>query len=158
MKSIVAMAISSITVTVTAVPDPLVTPRAELAPRQTSSGDDPALLGWVDATNGQWSDLRSCDYPATYSTSGSYAQCCAPGSSDCIFWSSCSAATLFSPQTSLFCDQGYCNTAVVVPTVGASGGVSYLGCWATSLGQEPFTLIRDIGDGTYGMSLRGPER
>ncbi|RYN96243.1 hypothetical protein AA0120_g3293 [Alternaria tenuissima] len=146
MKSIVAMAISSTTVTVTAVPDPLITPRAELAPRQTSSRDDPALLGWVDATNGQWSDLRSCDYPATYSTSGSYAQCCAPGSSDCIFWSSCSAATLFSPQTSLFCDQGYCNTAVVVPTVGASGGVSYLGCWATSLGQGPFTLIRDIGD------------
>ncbi|RYN56351.1 hypothetical protein AA0118_g8201 [Alternaria tenuissima] len=82
------MAISSTTVTVTAVPDPLITPRAELAPRQTSSGDDPALLGWVDATNGQF----------------------------------------------------------VVPTVGASGGVSYLGCWATSLGQEPFTLIRDIGD------------
>jgi hypothetical protein len=53
MKSIVAMAISSTAVTVTAVPDPLITPRAELAPRQTSSGDDPALLGWVDATNGQ---------------------------------------------------------------------------------------------------------
>lgn len=53
MKSIVAMAISSTAVTVTAVSDPLITPRAELAPRQTSSGDDPALLGWVDATNGQ---------------------------------------------------------------------------------------------------------
>ncbi|KAL1795605.1 hypothetical protein ACET3X_005829 [Alternaria dauci] len=160
MKSIVAVAISFTAVTVAAVPDPLITPRAELAPRQTSAGEDPALVGWVDATNGQWSDLRSCDYPATYSTSGSYAQCCASGSSDCIFWSSCSAATLFAAQTSLFCDQGYCNTAVVVPTVGASEGVSYLGCWATSLGQEAFTLVRDIGNAdiaSSSMTVSGEE-
>ncbi|CAG5153234.1 uncharacterized protein ALTATR162_LOCUS3091 [Alternaria atra] len=146
MMPIVAIAGSVLAATATAALDPLITPRAELAPRQTPSGNDPALVGWVDATNEQWSDLRSCDYPATYSTSGSFAQCCASGSSDCIFWSSCSAATLFAAQTSLFCDQGYCNTAVVVPTVGASEGVSYLGCWATSLVQEAFTLVRDIGN------------
>jgi hypothetical protein len=164
-----------------AAPDPLITPRAQLAPRQ----DDPALLGWVDATNGQCtsihiffphhqsniifhpdstiilpsqinvltpppttvSDSRTCDYPATLSSSGSLAQCCA-SASPCIFWSSCSAGTLFASQTSLFCDQGYCNTAVLVPTAGASIGQSYLGCWATSLGQEPFTLVRDIGAGS----------
>jgi hypothetical protein len=79
------------------------------------------------------------------SRSGSLAQCCS--GSACTFWSSCSAGTLFASQTSLFCDQGYCNTAVLVPSIGASSGQNYLGCWATSLGQNPFTVIADIGSG-----------
>jgi hypothetical protein len=56
MKSIF-VAVASLIVTITAVPDPLTTPRAELAPRQ----DDPALVGWVDAINGECK-LRLC-YP-----------------------------------------------------------------------------------------------
>ncbi|CAO2653508.1 Nn.00g029190.m01.CDS01 [Neocucurbitaria sp. VM-36] len=135
-----------------AAPDPLITPRAELASRQDSS--DPALLGWVDAPNGQFSDQRSCDFPATLSSSGALAQCCA--SSSCTFWQSCSAGTLFSGQsTSLFCDQGFCNTAVIVPTVGASSGVSYLGCWATSLGGSAFTIVRDIGNAPVATASSG---
>ncbi|KAH6868504.1 hypothetical protein BKA58DRAFT_440950 [Alternaria rosae] len=145
MKSIAALAAYFLVAVTTAAPDPLITPRAELAPRQTSSESDPALVGWIDATDGQFSDLRSCDYPATFSTSGTFAQCCAPDS-DCTFWSSCSSAALLAGSTSLFCDQGYCNTAVVVPTVGASKGVDFLGCWATSLGTGAFTVVRDIGD------------
>jgi hypothetical protein len=43
---------------------------------------------------------------------------------------------LFAVQTSLSCDRGLCNTAVVVPTVCAREGVNYLGWWATSLGEE----------------------
>ncbi|KAF1912851.1 hypothetical protein BDU57DRAFT_521410 [Ampelomyces quisqualis] len=131
-------------VAVTAAADPQITPRAELAPRQNS---DPAFLGWVSAST--FTDNRSCDFPATVSRSGSLAQCCSGDS--CTFWSSCSAGTLFASQTSLFCDQGYCNTAVLAPTVGASGGQSYLGCWATSLGQSPFTIIADIGSAPQGQ-------
>ncbi|KAH7359831.1 hypothetical protein BKA66DRAFT_573939 [Pyrenochaeta sp. MPI-SDFR-AT-0127] len=130
----------SLIAAVAAAPDPLITPRAELSPRQNS---DPAVLGWVDATNGQFSDLRSCDFPATLSTSGALAQCCS--GSSCTFWQSCSAGTLFAQSTSLRCDQGFCNTAVIVPTVGATSGQSYLGCWATSLGESAFTVIKDIG-------------
>jgi hypothetical protein len=48
MKSII-VAVFGLGLAVVAVPDPLITPRAELAPRQ----DDPALVGWVDAINGQ---------------------------------------------------------------------------------------------------------
>lgn len=44
--SIVSLAVAA----AAAAPDPLITPRAALAPRQNT---DPALLGWVDATNGQ---------------------------------------------------------------------------------------------------------
>ncbi|KAF2846610.1 hypothetical protein T440DRAFT_359224, partial [Plenodomus tracheiphilus IPT5] len=133
--------IATFIATAAAAPDPLVTPRAVVAPRQ----DDPALLGWLDASNGQYSDRRTCDYPATLSTSATLAQCCSP-SSPCTFWQSCSAGTLFAgPSTSLFCDQGYCNTAVLVNTIGASSGPGYLGCWATSLGSGAFTVIRDVG-------------
>lgn len=53
MKSVIVLAVSFAFAMVTAVPDPLFTPRGELAPRQTSSGDDHALVGWVDATDGQ---------------------------------------------------------------------------------------------------------
>lgn len=45
-----ALTVASVVAAVAAVPDPLVTPRAELAARQDT---DPALLGWIDATNGQ---------------------------------------------------------------------------------------------------------
>jgi len=151
-----------------AAADPRITPPPVLVRRQDV---DPALLGWVDAVNGQCeslpalptasppfplglqshshtsldSDRRTCDYPATLSTSAALAQCCAPNT-PCTFWQSCSADTLFaSPSTSLFCDQGHCNTAVLVNTVGASTGVHYLGCWATSLGSSAFTIVRDIG-------------
>ncbi|KAF1850471.1 uncharacterized protein K460DRAFT_361251 [Cucurbitaria berberidis CBS 394.84] len=139
--------ITSLFAAAAAVPDPLITPRAALAPRQAR---DPALLGWVDAPNGQFSDQRSCDFPATLSSSGALAQCCA--TSSCTFWQSCSAGTLFAQQASLFCDQGYCNTAVLVPTVGASSGLQYLGCWATSLGEQAFTVVRDIGSGPVATS------
>ena len=53
MMPIVAIAGSVLAATATAALDPLITPRAELAPRQTPSGNDPALVGWVDATNEQ---------------------------------------------------------------------------------------------------------
>ncbi|KAH3911773.1 hypothetical protein HBI56_139470 [Parastagonospora nodorum] len=137
--------ISSLVALTAAAPDPLITPRAEVAARQDTN---PAALGYVSAST--FSDLRSCDYPATLSRSGSLAQCCQ--SSSCIFWSSCSAGTLFASQTSLFCDQGYCNTAVLVPTVGASSGQNYLGCWATSLGQSPFTIVADVGSAAVGVA------
>lgn len=92
------------------------------------------------------SDLRACDFPATLSSSAALAQCCTD--SACVFWQACSAGTLFaeSPSTSLRCDQGYCNTAIILPTVGAPAGHSYLGCWATTLGENPFTIVRDIGN------------
>ncbi|KAH7084454.1 hypothetical protein FB567DRAFT_82912 [Paraphoma chrysanthemicola] len=135
---------ASIVAIAAAAADPQVTPRAELAQRQNS---DPAFLGYISAAT--FSDARSCDFPATLSRSGSLAQCCA--SASCTFWSSCSAGTLFASQTSLFCDQGYCNTAVLVPTVGASSGQNYLGCWATSLGQNPFTIVANIGSASVGQ-------
>ena len=36
---------------------------------------------------------------------------------------------------------------VLVATPGATSGESYLGCWATSLGQDAFTIVRDVGSG-----------
>ncbi|KAH7385244.1 hypothetical protein DE146DRAFT_759499 [Phaeosphaeria sp. MPI-PUGE-AT-0046c] len=129
--------IGSLVALAAAAADPQITARAELAPRQ----DDPAFLGFVSASG--FSDARSCDFPATLSRSGSLAQCCA--SASCTFWSSCSAGTLFASQTSLFCDQGYCNTALLVNTLGANSANSYLGCWATSLGEAPFSIVRDLG-------------
>ncbi|KAH8725567.1 hypothetical protein GQ44DRAFT_771890 [Phaeosphaeriaceae sp. PMI808] len=129
---------------VAAAADPQITPRAELTPRQNN---DPAFLGYISAAT--FSDARSCDFPFTLSRSGSLAQCCS--STACNFWSSCSAGTLFAPSTSLFCDQGFCNTAVLVPSVGANSGQNYLGCWATSLGQNAFTIVRDIGSASVGQ-------
>ena len=101
------------------------------------------LITWNVVVNS-----RTCDYPAVVSTSGSLAQCCSNGV-ECVFWSSCSAATLFAQSTSLFCDQGLCNTGVLVPTVGASEGVSYLGCWPLNYGTAAFTMVMDIGSGTF---------
>ncbi|KAF2746756.1 hypothetical protein M011DRAFT_526833 [Sporormia fimetaria CBS 119925] len=129
---------------ISASPDPVITPLAHLHPRQNTP--DPSILGFI-STSGQsdFSDLRSCDYPATLSTSGTYAQCCTPNE-PCIFWSICSDNTLKAESTSVFCDQGYCNTAVMVATPGAEMGEAvYMGCWATSLGQDAFTIVRDLG-------------
>ncbi|KAE8854202.1 hypothetical protein PTNB73_01488 [Pyrenophora teres f. teres] len=88
---------------------------------------DPPI--WTGRPSPAWMviDSRTCDYPEVLSTSGSLAQCCRTGV-ECVFWSFCSAATLFAQSTSLFCDQGLCNTGVLIPTAGASEGVSYLGC------------------------------
>jgi hypothetical protein len=60
MKSTI-VAIISLVAAVTAAPDPLITPRAELAPRQHVH--DPELVGWVDAINGQ------CKLKTHFSTS-----------------------------------------------------------------------------------------
>ncbi|KAF2998963.1 hypothetical protein E8E13_007107 [Curvularia kusanoi] len=139
MKSSIALFGLAATVAV-ASPDPQITARAQLGKRQS----DPALLGYISESGASsFSDARSCDFPATLSSSGSLAQCCS--GSDCVFWSSCSAGTLFAQSTSLRCDQGFCNTAVLVPTPGAKSGESYLGCWATSLGQDAFTIVKDAG-------------
>jgi len=135
-----AVVLSSIVALAAAAADPQVTARAELlGPRQNS---DPALLGYL-SSGSSFSAARSCDFPATLSREGSYAQCCSGNS--CVFWTSCSAGTLFASQTSLRCDQGFCNTAVIQASVGASTANSYLGCWATSLGEQPFTLVANIG-------------
>lgn len=40
-----------------------------------------------------------------------------------------------------------------MPSVGASTGVSYLGCWATSLGESAFTIIKDVGSGMFLLSF-----
>lgn len=53
MKSVAALAAYFLVAVTTATPDPLITPRAELAPQQTSSESDAALVGWIDATDGQ---------------------------------------------------------------------------------------------------------
>ena len=53
MKTITAMAINFLVAAFTNPPNPLITPHAELAAQQTSSGSDPALVGWIDATDGQ---------------------------------------------------------------------------------------------------------
>ncbi|KAF2629088.1 hypothetical protein BU25DRAFT_409552 [Macroventuria anomochaeta] len=138
MKSTIA--ILSLAAVAAASPDPQITERAQVGKRQS----DPALLGYISESGASsFSDARSCDYPATLSSAGSLAQCCS--GSDCVFWSSCSAGTLFAQSTSLRCDQGFCNTAVLAVTPGARSGESYLGCWATSLGQDAFTIVRDVG-------------
>ena len=48
-------------------------------------------------------------------------------------------------STSYACETGICNTAILLPTAGANGGKSDLGCWATNFGSSAFTLIQDIG-------------
>ncbi|ORY18418.1 hypothetical protein BCR34DRAFT_554176 [Clohesyomyces aquaticus] len=144
MKTIVAFSAFALARIVAAVPDPLITPRAELQVGRRRD-TDPALVGWVSTSGASaFSDLQSCDFPATLSTSGSFAQCCAP-SSACNFWTTCNAGAVVGASTSVFCDSGYCNTGVIVPSLGASKGASYLACWPTSLGQGAFTLVRDIG-------------
>lgn len=46
MKAIIALSALALSHLVTAAPDPVITARAELVPRQ----DDPALLGWVSTS------------------------------------------------------------------------------------------------------------
>ncbi|KAG9196996.1 hypothetical protein G6514_002697 [Epicoccum nigrum] len=144
MKSSVLFAAAGLAGLATAAssPDAQITAAAQLGKHRRQA--DPALLGYISADGASsFSDARTCDFPATLSSSGSLAQCCS--GSDCVFWSSCSAGTLFAQATSLRCDQGYCNTAVLVATPGAKSGESYLGCWATSLGEGPFTIVKDVG-------------
>jgi hypothetical protein len=92
---------------------------------------------------------RSCDYPQTLSTSGSFAQCC-PESGSCPFYTACSSNTLLAAgsASAVPCDVDpglTCNTAVLATTAGASGGASYLACWQKSLGEGAFTFVQDIG-------------
>ena len=57
-------------------------------------------------------------------------------------------------STSYACETGICNTAIVLPTAGANGGKSDLGCWATNFGSSAFTLVQDIGTaGMYSVSV-----
>ena len=53
MKTITAMAINFLVAAFTHPPNSLITPHAELAAQHTSSGSDPALVGWIDTTDGQ---------------------------------------------------------------------------------------------------------
>ncbi|KAF2106174.1 hypothetical protein BDV96DRAFT_591314 [Lophiotrema nucula] len=156
MKAIIALSTIALAKFAIAAPDPAITARAQLVKRQ----DDPAMLGWVSTSGAsEFSNRQTCDFPATLSTSGSYAQCCAP-SSACNFWTTCSNNAVVAASTSVFCDNGLCNTGVIVPTTGAKEGTSYLGCWATSLGQDPFTMVQDIGSAPVatptGGSSSGP--
>lgn len=97
-------------------------------------------------------DLRTCDFPATLTRSGSYAQCCSP-SGPCNFYTSCSGNVLIAASTSVSCDTGFCNTGVIVASGGAqSGGASNLGCWATTLGTAPFSLVKTV-DSCESISL-----
>ncbi|KAF2270761.1 hypothetical protein CC78DRAFT_528486 [Lojkania enalia] len=125
-----------------ATPDPVITLRAELQPRQNA---DPSLVGWISTSGASaFSDVRSCDFPATLSSSGDFAQCCGT-SSACNFFTTCNGNILQAESTSVTCDIGICNTGVILESAGASKGLGYLGCWQSSLGEEPFTLIQDIG-------------
>lgn len=54
--------------------------------------------------------------------------------------------------TSVPCDVNAaltCNTGIVKTTAGANGGASYLACWQTSLGSNPFTFVQNIGSGEW---------
>ncbi|PVH97066.1 hypothetical protein DM02DRAFT_616752 [Periconia macrospinosa] len=145
-------------------PDAQITPGPELRMRQDNNAD-PALLGWVSTSGAsRVSDRRTCDFPATLSRSGSFAQCCAP-SGACNFYTSCSGNVLVAPSTSVPCEQGVCNTGVIVASVGVqSGGVSNLACWATELaGTAAFSLVRNVDSSaiaapTSGSSSQGGSR
>ncbi|KAF2280455.1 uncharacterized protein EI97DRAFT_464401 [Westerdykella ornata] len=145
MRTFIAPIFAGLSSLAIATPDPLITPAPalELHLRQQSA-IDPSLLGWVSTSGASaFSDLRSCDYPATLSFSGSFAQCCSKDS-PCNFFSTCSDGNLIAESTSVFCDNGYCNTGLIVASAGYTGGAQYLGCWATSLGKEPFALVQTV--------------
>ncbi|KAF2821225.1 hypothetical protein CC86DRAFT_470961 [Ophiobolus disseminans] len=137
LSSVIALAAASL--------DPQITPRAQLDARQNA---DPAFLGWPVGASQTFSP-RSCDFPATLSRSGSLAQCCAPNA-PCVFWTACTGNLLLAAQTSLACDQGYCNTAVLVQSAGASNGQEYLGCWPTSYGSARFSVVAVTPAGSSG--------
>lgn len=133
-----------------AIPDAVITPAAQLQPRQDAG---PSLLGCVH-TRGKSEyapeDRRTCDFPATLTVRGELAQCCEP-SAACNFFSECSAGTLFAESTSVFCDQGYCNTGVIIEsTAEQTATVGFLGCWPTELGEDLITLMRWKGDPPQG--------
>ncbi|KAF2156355.1 hypothetical protein K461DRAFT_291280 [Myriangium duriaei CBS 260.36] len=128
-----------------ALADPQITPAPQLRERQV----DPAFVGYVDS-NGNFNNPRTCDYPQTASTSGSYFQCC-PTTGACPFYTACSSNTLIGGPTPVPCDVDpglTCNTGVVKASTNAAGGAAYLACWQTALGTGAFTLIQDIGSAT----------
>ncbi|KAL5373676.1 hypothetical protein DPSP01_012538 [Paraphaeosphaeria sporulosa] len=135
------LALSFVTASLAAAaPEPLITARAELHPRADSS-----ILGWISTSGAsRLSDVRSCDFPQTLTQSGSYAQCCEKDK-ECNFYTTCSAGNVIAESTSVFCDEGFCNTGIILETKGATSAQSYLGCWATSLGKDPITLIQSMG-------------
>ncbi|PSN64163.1 hypothetical protein BS50DRAFT_591120 [Corynespora cassiicola Philippines] len=158
MKSIASFSIIvALSRAVCAAPEPAITPRAELpVARRQDTLSDPARLGWVSESGAsEFSDMRSCDSPQTLSRSGSLAQCCSPTGA-CEFWSTCSDGNLIAGSSSVFCDQGYCNTAVLVATPGASDGASFLGCWATSLGEDPFTIVQNVASAALAIPTTSP--
>ena len=53
MKTITAMAINFLVAAFTNPPNPRITPYPKLPAQQISSGSDPALVGWIDVTDGQ---------------------------------------------------------------------------------------------------------
>ncbi|KAF2676092.1 hypothetical protein K458DRAFT_397335 [Lentithecium fluviatile CBS 122367] len=136
-----------------ATPDAQITARAKLHVRQDV---DPSVLGWVSSSGAsEFSDFRSCDFPATLSRSGSYAQCCGT-SSACNFFTSCSVNTVFAESATVSCDNAICNTGVIVSTTGAKSRASFLGCWASSLGTDAFTLVQDVGSAPTGTPTPTP--
>jgi hypothetical protein len=156
--------LSALVTSAIAVAEPAVTAAPRLHPRQSV---DPALVGYMSASGGCKSSAesinhvsfadtlpddngRTCDYPQTMSTSGSFAQCC-PTSGACPFYTACSSNTLLAAGASVSgvpCDVNpglTCNTAVLATTAGVSGGASYLACWQATLGSSAFTFVQDIG-------------
>ncbi|KAF1968437.1 hypothetical protein BU23DRAFT_602175 [Bimuria novae-zelandiae CBS 107.79] len=129
-------------------PEPQITARAALHPRADSS-----ILGYISTSGAsELTDLRSCLWPATLTQSGSYAQCC-EADKPCDFFTTCSAGNVIAESTSIFCNWGYCNTAVMVPSAGDESGKSVLGCWATDIGERAFYLVQD-GSGVTSHSGR----
>ncbi|KAK7181783.1 hypothetical protein PSPO01_12233 [Paraphaeosphaeria sporulosa] len=148
------LALSFVTASLAAAaPEPLITARAELHPRADSS-----ILGWISTSGAsRLSDVRSCDFPQTLTQSGSYAQCCEKDK-ECNFYTTCSAGNVIAESTSVFCDEGFCNTGIILETKGATSAQSYLGCWATSLGKDPITLIQSMGAAKKSKSTLPPSQ
>ncbi|KAK6437982.1 hypothetical protein LTR95_005826 [Oleoguttula sp. CCFEE 5521] len=102
------------------------------------------------------SDSRKCDYPETLSTDDENVQCCKPGA-PCDFYYQCQGNTLYGASgTSVLCDVSpelTCNTAIVVPATLAAylglTGYSYLACWQTTLGTNPFTIVQSVPSGEF---------
>ncbi|KAK3214029.1 hypothetical protein GRF29_28g1833593 [Pseudopithomyces chartarum] len=143
MARLLLLSVAAVAHLAAAAPEPQITARADLHARA-----DASILGYISTSGAsEFSDLQSCDFPATLSQSGSYAQCCESGK-PCHFYTSCSAGNAIAESTSVFCDLGFCNTAVIVSTAGAQNGKSNVGCWATTLGKDAFDLVQDIGTAT----------
>ncbi|CAI6336329.1 unnamed protein product [Periconia digitata] len=124
-----------------------ITPGPALPVRQESKAD-PTLLGWVSTSGAsKFSDQRVCDFPSTVSRSGAYAKCCA-ASVPCNLYTTCSGNVLVAPSTSVPCEQGICNTGVIVASTGTAQqqGVSNIECWATGLGTKAFWLVTDVNN------------